>query len=156
MMRTRLIVTLAVTLLALSGPAAAETILYQALAKAARITPALGGAPAAPVGVQQTGCGAETVGRARADASRVGTGGYLAGGLFLPVIMPLIADGGTSNPPFVATDGMSPADARCYTAAYSDDVQQRKVASAWKGTWIGIGTYVGLVVLAAASVAAAY
>ena len=40
MMRTRLIVTLAVTLLALSGPAAAETILYQALAKAARITPA--------------------------------------------------------------------------------------------------------------------
>ena len=50
---------------------------------------------------------------------------------------------------------MSPDDARCYTAAYSDDVQQRKVASAWKGTWIGIGTYVGLVVLAA-STAAAY
>ena len=150
-MRKHLIATLAATLFVLPAPTAAETILDQALSKASLIAPALARVPVAPAGVQQTGCAAEIVGRARGAASRVGTGGYLAGGLVLPVIMPLIADGSASPPPFDATNGMNPDEARCYSAAYSDDVRQRKVSSAWRGTWIGIGTYVGLVVLAAAA-----
>ena len=149
--RTGTVVAMLLILLSAADPTSAESILDQALAKAAQATPALAGLGSASVGVQQIGCAPELVTRARDDASRVGTGGYLAGGLFLPVIMPLIADGSASSPPFVATNGMNPDDARCYSAAYSEDLQQRKVSSAWKGTWIGIGTYVGLVVLVAAT-----
>lgn len=144
----RVAVSVLVALIVVNGPVTvlAGPIIERARALAARTVPEPSSA-----GAQQNRCAPELVTRARNDASRVGTGGYLAGGLVLPIIMPLIAGGMSSNPPFTATNGMNPDDARCYSAAYSDDVGQRKVSSAWKGTWIGIGAWAGLVVLAVAT-----
>lgn len=141
----RVIVSVLVALMVVNGPVTvlAGPIIERARALAARTV------PGTIISAQQNRCAPELVTRARNDASRVGTGGYLAGGLVLPIIMPLIAGGMSSNPPFTATNGMNPDDARCYSAAYSDDVGQRKVSSAWKGTWIGVGAYVGLAVLVA-------
>ena len=113
---TSLVVALVVVV---SGPLAAHAgpILDRARELAASSAP--GGLP----GVQQPGCDPALVASARDDASRVGTGGFLAGGLLLPVIMPLIADGSASNPPFATTSGMAPDEARCYSTAWSEDVR---------------------------------
>ena len=89
--------------------------------------------------------------QALTDAERIGTGGMTAGGFLLPIIMPLIADGLNTNPPFTSINTLSPEEARCYTAAYSERGRERKVSAAWRGTWIGIGLYTGLVVLALAT-----
>ena len=143
----RIVTSLVVALVVVNGPLAAQAgpILDRARELAAS------SAPGRLPGVQQTGCDPALVASALDDASRVGTGGFLAGGLLLPVIMPLIADGSASNPPFAVTSGMPPDEARCYSAAWSEDVRQRKVSSAWRGTWIGLGAYVGLTVLVLAT-----
>ena len=143
----RIVTSVVVALVVVNGPLGAQAgpILDRARELAAA------SAPVRLPGVQQAGCDPAVVASALDDASRVGTGGFLAGGLLLPVIMPLIADGSASNPPFAVTSGMAPDEARCYSAAWSEDVRQRKVSSAWRGTWIGIGTYVGLTVLVLAT-----
>ena len=143
----RIVTPIVVALVVVNGPLAAQAgpLLDRARELAAS------SAPVRLPGVQQTGCDPAVVASALNDASRVGTGGFLAGGLLLPVIMPLIADGSASNPPFAVTSGMAPEEARCYSAAWSEDVRQRKVSSAWRGTWIGLGTYVGLTVLVLAT-----
>ena len=140
----RIVTSLVVALVFVNGPLAAHAgpILDRARELAAS------SAPGGLAGVQQPGCDPALVVSALDDASRVGTGGFLAGGLLLPVIMPLIADGSASNPPFAVTSGMPADEARCYSAAWTEEVRQRKVSSAWRGTWIGLGAYVGLVVLA--------
>ena len=144
---TRIVTSLVIALVVVSGPFAAHAGPILDRARELAASSALGRLP----GIQQTGCDPALVASALDDASRVGTGGFLAGGLLLPVIMPLIADGSASNPPFAATSGMPPEDARCYSTAWSEDVRRRKVSSAWRGTWIGLGTYVGLTVLVLAT-----
>ena len=140
-----------IALLFAATPAAAEGILEQALARAAATPPAVAAAPIAAAGLQQGGCDSAVMMRGADNASTVGTGGYLAGGLLLPIIMPLIAGGGNPDPPISETMGMDPNEARCYSASYGQTLRDRRTASAWRGTWIGIGTYVGLSVLAAAT-----
>ena len=143
----RIVTSVVVALVVVNGPLAAQA---GPLLERARELAAASAAVRLP-GVEQAGCDPAVVANALDDASRVGTGGFLAGGLLLPVIMPLIADGSASNPPFAVTSGMAPDEARCYSAAWSEDVRRRKVSSAWRGTWIGLGAYVGLTVLVLAT-----
>ena len=97
-------------------------------------------------------CQQPVLAKGEAAAEQKGTGGYIAGGIFLPVIMPLIADAGSSpQPPVIQVQGMDQQTASCYSAAYGEKLKNRKVSAAWKGTWIGIGLVTGLVILAAAT-----
>ena len=94
---------------------------------------------------------AEAVRQGRIAGERPGTGGHAAGGFLLPIIMPLISSGSSATPPTSETLQMDPVNAQCFRDGYSERVRERRTASAWKGTWIGIGLYVGLVVRAAAT-----
>ena len=97
-----------------------------------------------------TRCSAPIVERAETDAEDRGVGAYIGGGFLLPVIMPLIADvSSPETPPNRLMQGIDQADGTCYSDYYGERVKSRKVDAAWTGTWIGLGLYAGLIVLAA-------
>ena len=96
-----------------------------------------------------TSCSVAIVERAETDAEERGVGAYIGGGFLLPVIMPLIADSvSPERPPNRLMQGIEQADATCYSDYYGERVKSRKVGASWTGTWIGIGLYAGLMVLA--------
>ncbi len=78
---------------------------------------------------------------------RQGSVGWFVGGLFLPVIMPIVAHVSTPQPPADTVLQYSGDEARCYAAAYSDAAAGKRK----KGAWIGSATAVGLLILAVAS-----
>ena len=147
-MRRHVATILAMTLLLGPTPVAAKSILDQATERASRMTlarPAVGGLQ------QAGGCDNQIVIQGASDAESVGTGNYLAGGFLLPVVMPIIAGGGNPSPPLATTMNMDGDEARCYSSGYGETLRERRTDAAWTGTWIGIGLYVGLVVLAIAT-----
>ena len=147
-MRKHVATILAMTLLLGPTPVAAKSILDQATERASRITlarPAVGGLQ------QAGGCDNQIVMQGANDAENAGTGAYMAGGFLLPIIMPIIAGGGNPSPPLATTMNMDADEARCYSSGYGETLRERRTGAAWTGTWVGIGLYVGLSVLAVAT-----
>ena len=95
----------------------------------------------------QTGCPAAATDGATDGRQRQGSVGWFVGGLFLPVIMPIVAHVSTPQPPADTVLQYSGDDARCYAAAYSDAAGGKRK----KGAWLGSATAVGLIILAVAT-----
>ena len=95
--------------------------------------------------------GAATAG-ARDGRQRQGRAGWFFGGLFLPIIMPIVAHVSTPQPPADTVLQYSGDDARCYAASYSDAASSKRK----QGAWIGSATAVGLFIALVASTASAY
>ena len=147
-MRKHVATILTMTLLLGPTPAAAKSILDQAAELASRMTLAR----SAVGGLQQAGgCDNQIVMQGANDAENTGTGAYMAGGFLLPIVMPIIAGGGNPSPPFATTMNMDGDEARCYSSGYGETLRERRTSAAWTGTWIGIGLYAGLIVLAVAT-----
>ena len=70
------------------------------------------------------------------------------GGIFLPVIMPIVAHVTTPQPPADTVLQYSGDDARCYSAGYSDAASGKRKKGAWIGSATAIGLFVVLVTTA--------
>ena len=135
-------VVLVVVLLAPSG-AVAGPILESAERIASRMAPS--------VAVQAMGCSqAMAAGSALADR-REGSTGYLVGGIFIPVIMPLIGMVSNPSPPAAEIQQVEDADLACFQDGYRNRGRSKKVRGGWIGTGIGIGMFVVLVAAATAA-----
>ena len=75
--------------------------------------------------------------------------GWFVGGIFLPVIMPIVAHVTTPQPPADTVLQYSGDDARCYSAGYSDAASGKRKKGAWIGSATAIGLFVVLVAIAA-------
>ena len=95
----------------------------------------------------QTNCAAAATDGSTDGRQRQGSVGWFVGGLFLPVIMPIVAHVSTPQAPADTVLQYSSDDARCYAAAYSDAAAGKRK----KGAWIGSGTAVGLIIMAVAT-----
>ena len=61
------------------------------------------------------------------DAQRLqGTGGWVAGGIFLPILMPIVAHVTTPQPLPSLAMRYSADDARCYSMAYSETASAKR------------------------------
>ena len=135
-------VVLVVVLLAPSG-AVAGPILESAERIASRMAPS--------VAVQAMGCSQSmAAGSALADR-REGSTGYLVGGIFIPVIMPLIGMVSNPSPPAAEIQQVEDADLACFQDGYRNRGRSKKVRGGWIGTGIGIGMFVVLVAAATAA-----
>lgn len=123
-------------------------LLDQALASARGVAPVQVLASAAG---QPGDCAAAGEDGAADAERRQGRGGWIGGGVLLPIIMPIVAH--VSSPP-------APADAvvryqgqnlSCYTASYVEAASSRRKSGAWIGSGIGIAAYVALSVIAVSS-----
>ena len=75
--------------------------------------------------------------------------GWFVGGIFLPVIMPIVAHVTTPQPPVDTVLQYSGDDARCYSTGYSDAASGKRKKGAWIGSATAIGLFVVLVATAA-------
>ena len=98
---------------------------------------------------QPAGCSAMAAEGSQDADSRQGTGGWIAGGALMPVLMPILAHVMTPTPPADTALQFTGEDARCYSAGYTSRASAKRRRSAWIGSGIGIGAYVALAVLAA-------
>ena len=143
-MRTRVMTLGLIGAVALSaGPVHAESLLGQALRRADTVQAGV----AAGVEVQPAGCPAAAEAGGRDGRQRQGMVGWFFGGLFLPVIMPIVAHVSTPQPPADTVLQYSGDEARCYAASYSDAAASKRK----RGAWIGSATFVGLIVVAVAT-----
>lgn len=94
-----------------------------------------------------SGCAAASTAGATDGRQRQGSAGWFAGGLLLPVIMPIVAHVSTPQPPADTVLQFSGDDARCYSASYSDAAASKRK----KGAWIGSATAIGLMVVVIAT-----
>ena len=107
--------------------------------------------PALSENGQPQGCASATAaGQIAAEHDESSTG-YLVGGIFIPVIMPLIAMASSPSPSTNLTSNQHNQDLPCFRDGYRQRGRSKKVRGGWIGSAIGIGLYVGL---AAAAVAA--
>ncbi|MCY3843303.1 MAG: hypothetical protein OXH69_07140 [Acidobacteria bacterium] len=136
-------IVLIVVLLAPSG-AAAGPILESAERVASRMVPAVA------VAGQPVGCAQATANGADLADRREGSAGYLVGGIFIPVIMPLIGMASNPSAPAAEIRQVDDADLACFQDGYRDRGRSKKVRSGWIGSGIGIGMFVLLVAAAAA------
>ena len=60
---------------------------------------------------------------------------------------PYMVKGTDIEPPASALVGLDREQARCYTDAYAERLRERATASAWKGSWVGVGSYAFLFVV---------
>ena len=95
----------------------------------------------------QPSCAAAASAGTTDGRQRQSSAGWFVGGLFLPVIMPIVAHVTTPQPPADMVLQYSGDDARCYAAGYSDAAGGKRK----KGAWIGSATGLGLFILAAAA-----
>ena len=139
------LVTLAFVFL-LSAPqlGVAGPILDQAMQHAGKVR--LTTAEAATT-LQPADCAAASQAGATDGNQRQGMVGWIVGGFFLPVIMPVVAHVTAPQPPADLVLRYSGDDARCYAAAYSSAASSKRRT----GAWIGSGAMVGLLVAAVAS-----
>lgn len=129
-------------LLVSSVPVQAGPLLESALRRANKAL------PGSVVGQSaRTGCATAATDGSTDGQQRQGSVGWFVGGLFLPVIMPIVAHVSTPQPPADTVLRYSGDDARCYAAAYSDTAAGKRK----KGAWIGSATAIGLLMLAVAS-----
>ena len=124
--------------LATAGP-----LLESAKRLAAEITPT--------IAAQPMGCSEATAAGQELADRREGSGGYLVGGIFIPVIMPLIGMASSPAPPAAEVRNVDSADLACFQDGYRARGRSKKIRAGWIGTGIGIGLYVGLAVVAAAT-----
>ena len=103
----------------------------------------------ASLGVAQNGCGAAAARGAEAARDRQGRAGWLIGGLFIPVIMPIVAHVSSPNPPADMLVGVESADVACFSEGYASAARGRRVGSSWLGTGIGIGLWTAMAVAVA-------
>ena len=101
---------------------------------------------------QQVGCPVAAEAGGRDGRQRQGMVGWFLGGLFLPVIMPIVAHVSTPQPPADTVLQYSGDDARCYAASYSDAAAGKRK----RGAWIGSATAVALIVVVVATAEPAY
>ena len=73
----------------------------------------------ATLGVVQDGCAQAAVRGAEAARGRQGRAGWLVGGLFIPVIMPIVAHVSSPNPPADMLVGVDSADVACFSEGYA-------------------------------------
>lgn len=123
---------------------AAESLLVQARAKAARTMHVRTAAqPAADACQAAADQGTEDAQR------RQGRGGWIAGGILLPVIIPIVAHVSSPQAPADTVVRFTAEEARCYEVSYRDAAGSRRRSGAWIGSGIGIAAFVALVVAAA-------
>lgn len=103
-------------------------------------------------GVAQSDCAQAAARGAEAADGRQARAGWLIGGFFIPVIFPIVAHVSSPNPPAELLAGVDSTDIACFSEGYASAARGRRVGSAWLGTGIGIGLWVGM----AAAVAAEY
>ena len=108
--------------------------------------------PSVATGSQPMGCAAATAAGQEAANRNEGSTGYLVGGIFIPVIMPLIGMASSPSPSAALTRDQDDDDLACFQDGYRERGRSKKVRGGWIGTGIGIGMYV---LLAAAAAAAA-
>jgi hypothetical protein len=101
------------------------------------------------VAVQPMGCSEATAAGQELADRREGSAGYLVGGIFIPVIMPLIGMVSNPAPPASEIRNIDSDDLACFQEGYRDRGRSKKVRGGWIGSGIGIGLYVVLVAAAA-------
>ena len=100
----------------------------------------------ASLGVAQNTCARAAASGAEAARDRQGRAGWLVGGFFIPVIMPIVAHVSSPSPPADMLVGVESADVACFSEGYASAARGRRVGSSWIGTGIGIGLWVAAVV----------
>lgn len=122
-----------------AGPVQAGPVLASARRHAAKITPET-------VVVQTAGCQAAARDGAADARQSEGRALWVAGGVVLPILTPVLAHALTPQPPVDAVLAYSPDDARCYAVSYSETAQRKRKTSAWSGVAVGVGLAVTLIV----------
>lgn len=122
-----------------AGSVQAGPILASAMRHAEEIT--LEAAVAQPTDCQVTAHDGATDAR-----QRQGRAIWVAGGVIMPIIMPVLAHIITPQPPADALLAYSVDDARCYAASYSETAKRKRKTSAWIGSAAGFGLAVTLIV----------
>ena len=139
----RIVAIIAITVFLTPSAAVAGPLLESAMRRAA--------VTGAAIVEQPMGCaGATAAGQDLADR-REGSTGYLVGGIFIPVIMPLIGMASSPSAPAAEIANLDDADVACFQDGYRDRGKSKKVRSGWIGSAIGIGLYVALAAVAASS-----
>lgn len=134
----RTLTVILVALLAIPQGVMAET-LRESASRIAREQAAELVAGAAQQPQQPMGCSAATAaGQALAD-EREGMAGYLVGGLFIPIIMPLIGLAASPQPQAADVLNVHDDDLACFQDGYRDTGRGKKVRGGWIGSGIGIG-----------------
>ena len=105
--------------------AAAGPILDSAERFAAGITPAL-------VAGQGVGCSQATADGAAAADRHEGSAGYLVGGIFIPVIMPLIGMASNPSPPGSEIQQVDDSDVACFSDGYRNRGRSKKGAALFR------------------------
>jgi len=142
----RIVAAIVIAVLLAPSAAVAGPLLESAIRKATVIRPT--------IVEQPMGCAEATAtGQDLAD-QREGSGGYLVGGIFIPVIMPLIAMASRPTAPAAAITNLDDADVACFQDGYGDRGRSKKVRAGWIGS--GIGIALGVVLVAAAAAQAPY
>lgn len=130
--------------LMLSAPvSAAESLLVQARHKAAQTHARAVAQPAADACRAAADQGVDDAQR------RQGRGGWIAGGVLLPIIIPIVAHVSSPQAPADSVVRFTAEEARCYEASYREVAGSRRRSGAWIGSGIGIAAFVALVAAAA-------
>ena len=103
----------------------------------------------ATLGVAQNACAQAAARGADAARDRQGRAGWLIGGVFIPVIIPVVAHVSSPNPPADMLVGVESADVACFSEGYASAARGRRVGSSWLGTGIGIGLWTAMAVAVA-------
>ena len=112
---------------------------------------AAGMLPSVATGGQPVGCAAATAAGQEAADRNEGSTGYLVGGMFIPIIMPLIGMASNPSPSAGLTRSQDDDDLACFQDGYRERGRSKKIRSGWIGSAIGMGLYVALAVAAAAA-----
>ena len=71
---------------------------------------------------------------------------HFVGGIFLPVVMPLLARATRPSPPAALVEGRSTAYAACFRDGYRQRAQEKKADSAWAGSGFGLAIWGTIIV----------
>ena len=133
-MRTTAI--LGLVLICAAPPAGAGPILESAQRLAAGMQPS-----------QSAPCLRATLAGREAAERREQSTGYFVGGIFLPVVMPLLAGAASSAPPAALVESQSTADAACFRDGYRQRAREKKADSGWAGSGFGLAI-AGIIIVA--------
>lgn len=132
----RTLAILSLMLACAAPPAGAGPILESAARLAAEVQPR-----------RSTPClTAALAGRDAAERRERSTS-YFVGGIFLPVVMPLLARATPPSPPAALVEGQRTADAECFRDGYRQRAQEKNADSGWAGSGFGLAV-LGVVVIA--------
>lgn len=80
---------------------------------------------------------ATLAGRDAADRRERSTA-FFVGGIFLPVVMPLLARASSPTPPAALVERQGSADAGCFREGYRQRAREMKADSGWAGSGFGL------------------